>query len=70
MVGMKESGRVQGMGESRDSLTRQSRESVERLKESSVIQSFKGSKLRRCVSLEFQKKEEKKMKLRDYLYLN
>lgn len=40
------------------------------MKESNVIQAFKGSKLRRCISTEFQKKEERKMKLRDYLYLN
>jgi hypothetical protein len=46
------------------------KDSIELMKESSVIQAFKGGNLRRCISVEFQKKEERKMKLRDYMYLN
>lgn len=38
--------------------------------QSSVIQSFKSGKMRKCLSVDFVKKEEKKMKLKDYLYLN
>lgn len=31
---------------------------------------FKAGKLRRCLSIELHKSREKKMKLKDYMYLN